>query len=366
MNNIIYVFAGKLPSKAASSVHVAKMCSALAKDNNVTLITFSDDKKSIFHHYKLENIFKLKTLKPLSFRRSETLLFIYAIFYAGLRRSNVIFTRDLLMAYVSSVIGLRTIFEFHNIGFVNSKLNRYFFRKLQKNKNLVINVVITNKLMEDSINFLNVKSDRIIVLPDAADKVDFKTKIDIEYDSVGYVGSFYRGKGVDTVIKLARKMGNLKFHIVGGAENDINEMRKKSPSNVIFHGYLNQEEVDKLISKFHICLLPNKKTVYGAGNTNNNVDIGKYTSPLKLFQYMSFGKKIICSDLPVIREIVSEDNVWLAEPNDIDYWEKMINEAIKDTTGVKENKIKELFNSKFTWKVRAEKINEILKYKYDR
>ena len=35
-------------------------------------------------------------------------------------------------------------------------------------------------------------------------------------------------------------------------------------------------------------------------------DITKYTSPLKLFDYLSVGKVIICSDFKVLREILKE------------------------------------------------------------
>ena len=39
-------------------------------------------------------------------------------------------------------------------------------------------------------------------------------------------------------------------------------------------------------------------------------------SPLKLFEYLASGKPIVSSDLPSIREIVSDDDVFFAVPGD--------------------------------------------------
>ena len=50
-----------------------------------------------------------------------------------------------------------------------------------------------------------------------------------------------------------------------------------------------------------ILLLPYASTVAVAGIGNPN-----YTSPLKLFDYLSAGKIIICSDLKILKEAVKE------------------------------------------------------------
>ena len=49
-----------------------------------------------------------------------------------------------------------------------------------------------------------------------------------------------------------------------------------------------------------------------------NVNISDFTSPLKLFEYMSHKKPIIASDLPVIREVLDEKNSILVN-NSLDY-----------------------------------------------
>ena len=56
------------------------------------------------------------------------------------------------------------------------------------------------------------------------------------------------------------------------------------------------------ISKMDVLIMPsNKKTLRSTGGVGN---IAKYTSPLKLFDYLSAGKLIIVSDLKVLNEII--------------------------------------------------------------
>jgi glycosyltransferase involved in cell wall biosynthesis len=63
-------------------------------------------------------------------------------------------------------------------------------------------------------------------------------------------------------------------------------------------------------------LLPNQPKVVLLGRQ----DIGRWTSPLKVFEYMAAGKIIVASNLPVLTEVLSEDNAVLCEPSDVSQW----------------------------------------------
>ena len=53
-----------------------------------------------------------------------------------------------------------------------------------------------------------------------------------------------------------------------------------------------------------VALLPYTSTITVAGNVG---DISKYTSPLKIFDFMKAGKLILCSDIKVIKEILNNN-----------------------------------------------------------
>ena len=65
------------------------------------------------------------------------------------------------------------------------------------------------------------------------------------------------------------------------------------------------EETEKFRLKMDILLAPYQDRVTVA--QSDNITTERWMSPLKLFEYMAAGKAIICSDIPVLREILEND-----------------------------------------------------------
>jgi glycosyltransferase involved in cell wall biosynthesis len=80
-------------------------------------------------------------------------------------------------------------------------------------------------------------------------------------------------------------------------------------------------------------------------------------SPLKLFEYMSAGKPIVASDLPVLREVLDEANAVLVDPEDADAWARAL-ESLRDA-GLRERlgvRARRDFLERHTWDIRARKV----------
>ena len=76
---------------------------------------------------------------------------------------------------------------------------------------------------------------------DGADEVnDFENKIDLlgkkENLKVGYLGSLYKGKGIEVIHLVSNKVSkkNIEFHIVGGNEKEIEYWRSRINSKNVF------------------------------------------------------------------------------------------------------------------------------------
>src|SRR5690606_34528442 len=126
------------------------------------------------------------------------------------------------------------------------------------------------------------------------------------------------GKGMEIIAKLVPRCTFAHFHIVGGRDEDLEKWNHLTRyENITFYGYVNHSDIKNYISEFDIVLLPNQRNV----SSNAGRDIGQWTSPLKLFEYMAMGKPIICSDLEVLKEVAKHNiNAYLCDPDDINCW----------------------------------------------
>lgn len=88
--------------------------------------------------------------------------------------------------------------------------------------------------------------------------------------------------GTDKILKLAEKLNNYEFHIVGPTENDLSNSGKIG-SNVIVHGYCDSEYISELILKCDIGI----STLALHRNNMNEA------SPLKSREYLAHGLPII-------------------------------------------------------------------------
>ena len=59
-------------------------------------------------------------------------------------------------------------------------------------------------------------ANKFYVAADGADPIDCNIKKNTSRISLGYVGHFYKGKGLEIISKLPEIYPNLDFYIVGG------------------------------------------------------------------------------------------------------------------------------------------------------
>jgi len=176
--------------------------------------------------------------------------------------------------------------------------------------------------------------------------------------NVGYIGHLYEGRGVGLLIELARRCAWLQIHIVGGNPEDVRRWRAECGDleNVTLHGYVAPAETPRYREGCDVLAAPYQQVVKVAGN---RVDTSKWMSPLKIFEYMASGKAIVCSDLPVLREVLTDgENALLCRADDVDEWCAAM-ERLRDDPALREALGERAFQDyveKYTWEQRAKRL----------
>lgn len=131
---------------------------------------------------------------------------------------------------------------------------------------------------------------------------------------VTYIGHLYPWKGVDTIIEAMKDLPGEELVIVGGLppEPDLDRARELARAlgvaeRVSFRGYLPPTALtdERLRADAFVIPLPDSLTAR------------YFTSPLKLFEAMAAGRPIVASDLPSIREVLTNEvDALLVPPGD--------------------------------------------------
>lgn len=350
MIDLDYIYTSELPNRNANSVHVVHFSEALSSQFNFRLFAYiKNNQTSIYDHYAVRNKFTIEEL-----HLNKYLNIIYLIVTKKLKKN--IYVRDFYCALILAIFRKNVIWEAH---LYSDRLLYKIAYKFASIFNLFFKVVVITRALKEK-HLSNFKYECLEILPDGC-----RTQIDIKKHSrksklnIGYVGSFHKGKGVETIIKIAENVPEHNFIIAGGTNEKISSLKKTSTSNTKFTGYLNQNYLPKLYKDLDIALLPNMPSVkiFDSGQ-----EIGGVTSPLKLFEYFSFGIPIIASNLDVLKEVLNSNNSILVQFDDVKMWCDAIKklENIELRERLSNNGLKEL-RVKYSWSVRAAKIKNFFK-----
>jgi SAM-dependent methyltransferase len=134
---------------------------------------------------------------------------------------------------------------------------------------------------------------------------------------VGYVGRLHtltQDKGLGTVVDALAHIDGASLALVGGPDDMAAERREHWVSlglpagRFLYVGQVLPQDVPLCLAAFDVCVMPHPFTSQFA----------YYTSPLKLFEYMSSGRAVVASDLPGWADVVTHGhNALLVPPSNV-------------------------------------------------
>jgi len=365
---IIYVSGSTVPSRFANSVHVMKMCQAFAANGHEVVLYAhknSDEEIDPFEYYGVNKRFEVKYYQSSRrrIRYVSSIMQTWALRKSvKLTKADLVYGRSHLGLLGCIGLGIPIIYEAHILP--QTRKDIAIEKVLLRRRELERLVVISDSLRRDYIKMFPFVESIITVAHDGADLPvnDVEDKVGrwpgrLGVPQVGYVGHLYPGKGMEVVHALSEAMPEIDFHVIGGMEQDIAYWREQAKgSNLFFHGFVSHGRLSSYYSRFDIVLAPLQKRIV---LHSRNIDISRWTSPLKIFEYMAHGKPLISSDLPVLREIVIDGHNGIVVPPDniqawIDALQALIsNQSMRERLGLQARNDLE---AKYTWQTRAKAV----------
>jgi glycosyltransferase involved in cell wall biosynthesis len=343
---ILYLSLSYIPSRRASSVQVMRMCAALARaGHEVTLLAKANSDASAapdasdatgrggdHAFYGVPAQFELRKL-PRPRRRGGGVLFSAAMaaqLWKERRRAELVYSRDLLGAWMASQARLPVVFEAHSIP--SAPALRRLWRSLMASPRLRRLVVISEALRRDlEAEGMLPRRGSVVVAHDAADAPEVAPARAGEGGAarIGYVGSLYPGRGIELILALAAKMPALRFEIIGGSEADLARWRPQLPGNARLHGFVAPGALAARYAELDVLLMPYARS--GVGGPLAKVDTSRWCSPMKMFEYMASGAPIVSSDLAVLQEVLRHDrNALIAPVDDPAAWQRAIERLVAE------------------------------------
>jgi glycosyltransferase involved in cell wall biosynthesis len=178
--------------------------------------------------------------------------------------------------------------------------------------------------------------------------------LEIHGFTAGYTGHLYTGRGVNLILTLAASLPKINFLLVGGEPLDVERVRKDVHShglnNVHLTGFISNSDLPRWQAACDVLLMPYQ--VHVAASSGG--DIGRYLSPMKLFEYLACGRAILSSDLPVLREVLNPENALLLPAQDATAWMNAL-QSLSADPGRREDLARRARQdaARYTWESRA-------------
>jgi glycosyltransferase involved in cell wall biosynthesis len=367
---ICYLTYQSFPADTANSLQTISNIKYLVKNGvDVELIFPLREKSSnasvnkIKEHYSIKEDFyvtgvkhflpfgRIKIFESFFFHISHFLWSFFVVTFKIKKTDKKKFiTRSDWILYFLARKGCDILFECHQ----TSKVRTFIINKSKNFRN--VKFIFLNEHLQ---NFYNMNRDNSQVLHNGVDTEMFSSsvsKLDSKREGLIFVGNlrrFNESRGVDFIIDAFRDSKFLQDHklsIIGGPDQDAQKLRVKIKEldlqeSITVTGRLGRSEIGEVYANSNIGILV---------NSSSNQHSYRYTSPLKYFEYLYMGLKVIGVDFPSHRALPRNNEINFFQENDISSFETAVKQALEKNQPVDVNK------EDFSLNTRAKKIISLL------
>ena len=366
------IYCGRFPSEKAAALFVAENAKALAAWYDVRIIVpkregvitnslagYTMPPSVEVTYLSSIDVFKIPGLSKVAFYVNQITFSLSLLWYLRTIPANeILIANDVLPGLVASFRG-KLLFEVHD--YPTRALWVYCLLFSHSSIILATNEwkkIELKKQFPASSNKVYMERNGVDIeaFSPSITKEEARSKVQLPQQGkiVLYTGHLYSWKGVDTFVTAARLLPNIRFICVGGTSADVEWFKKEYADvpNLSFTGHVPHSEVSLWQSAADVLVLP---------NTAREMISVRYTSPMKLFEYMASGRPIVASRLPSIMELVDSTTAYLFEPDSAESLVQEINVVFSTPEEASTKALRAQQSvSEFSWQKRALRLKELL------
>lgn len=379
---IAFISDQQYPIDKADSEQTVNTVSALANQGlDVTLIVprkwrnaFKRSpalKAELVDFYTVDDSFKLVELlhSPLTFLRAEKYFHgLLGPVYAAIRRFDVIFTRNPMVAFVALALQRKVVFETYKLYDRNKLALAKLLVKLTFHPNLA-GIITHSDLSRDKLIQLGAVASKIAVmhngfnprhlLPQLSKR---EARLRLGWDEHAkiacYTGSIQKLKGIEHILDIAMRTPEVNYYLVGKYREASRtwleeELSMRALRNVRRFDWVRQKELSTYLYASDFLIIPPTAAPMAR--------YGKTVLPIKLFIYLAAGRPVLAPALADSRGLLSEKNAVLVEPDDVPSAVQAIRSIFGNPGTMQQIAAQALKDSKeLTWERRAERLKRFL------
>ncbi|HQU07451.1 MAG: hypothetical protein B7X04_00575 [Parcubacteria group bacterium 21-54-25] len=369
---ILYLAHIRLPTENAHGIQIMKTCEALARAGHKVELVVPKRKNTIaqdpFTYYAVEPIFRITFLRTpnliglgrIGFRAAELWFSEYTHLRRAFWQADIIYSRDEFVLAQYIFLGRPLVFEAHG---TPTRLQAFVAHRARA-------IVAISHGIERAYIAQGISPAKITVAPDAVDFAAFdipQTRdearamlgIPLEKQIIGYVGKYTikgKSKGVGNIIIaagiFAKEHPSAALLLVGIEEREhfaVRDLLKNAglSESAFVVGHISRAQVPLYLRAADVLVM----------NYPNEDHYRNYMSPMKLFEYMASGTPIVTSDLPSVREILTDAEAFFCTPDDTEALARALAEALAypEEAATRARRARERA-AEYTWEKRAASI----------
>jgi glycosyltransferase involved in cell wall biosynthesis len=280
------------------------------------------------------------------------------------READVVYTRNLWVAWLSLLFGQRVIFDHYRPWPDQVPPLRPWIHSIFCHPRFLANISHSEYTRGKYLQ-LGVPAEKLFCVHNGFDPQRLgapmssgvaKEHIGVEVGrkTVVYTGRINHKKGLDLAIEAAKRLPDHLFILVGGAGHGAIESLANGVGNVRIVPWQQPDELARYIFAADVLLIPPSEKPL--------TEFGSTVIPLKLYLYMGSGRPILAGDTPDVREILEDGrNALLSRPDCLDDLVARIVALTTDESLAQRLAANSLADSReFTWSARARKIAGIV------